>query len=132
MKKILYLNILLLLLIGCAQKPSSYTISGEIEGISDGKVIMQKEEEGRFITIDSTQMKNGNFFFSGTIDLPEMYFIKISDKKPIKFFVEASDILVRGNIRNLNQVYVTGSATQSKLNTIGYGLKNFDEQRQNL
>ena len=132
MRKILYLNILLLLLIGCAPKPSSYTISGEIEGISDAKVILQKNEKDRFITIDSTQMKNGNFFFSGTIDLPEMYFIKISDKKPIKFFVEASDILVRGNIKNLNQVYVTGSATQSKLNTIGYGLKNFDEQKQKL
>ena len=132
MKKILYFNMLLLLLIGCGSKRTSYTISGEFEGKSNAKVLLLENDEGKFITIDSTQMKNGNFFFSGNIGLPEMYFIKISDKKPINFFVEASDILIRGQVDNLNQVYVTGSATQSKLNTIGYGLKNFDEQKQKL
>ncbi len=133
MKKTSIISLVILILLGCSQKPSSYTISGKINGITEGKVVLQKKSEGEYVTIDSTQMKAGNFTFTGKINSPEIYYLKIADKKkPINFFVEASEILIKGHIDSLYQVYVTGSKTQDKLNAAGYQLRDFAVIQQNL
>ncbi len=133
MKKFLITCISLLFLLACSQKQSSYTISGQLDGIDTGKIKLQKRSERKFVTIDSTQIEQGNFTFTGNISSPEMYYLKIDNKKElINFFAEASEIFIKGHIDSLNQIYVTGSETQNQLNTAGYQLKSFAERQQEL
>lgn len=134
MKRILIICSLLLgIIIGCSKTPSSYTISGKLNGITEGKIKLQKRSERKLITIDSTQIQQGSFTFSGTINSPEMYFLKIDEQEtPIRFFAEASKITINGHIDSLGFVRVTGSNSQDILNSVGYELNSFVEKQQEL
>lgn len=133
MKKTLITCISLLFLLACTQKQTSYTITGQLDGIDTGKIKLQKRSEGKFVTIDSTQIEQGNFTFTGNINSPEMFFLKISDREqPINFFVEASEILIKGHVDSLYNIYITGSNTQNILNNAGYQLKSFADEQQEL
>ena len=74
MKKNLYLLIIAIIAISCAQKEEkNILLSGKVEGVKTGTVYLQKFRNKSFYVIDSSEIVNGEFSFSKDVELPEIY-----------------------------------------------------------
>lgn len=96
-----------------------YNITGQISGLADGTklellpVSTHKKEK----PVASTEVKNGAFSFSGTVDGPRKYMIKIAGDSWIGFplFAEKGDIKVEGKLDSVensvafNDIKISGS-----------------------
>ncbi|MFY0712539.1 AhpC/TSA family protein [Seonamhaeicola sp. NFXS20] len=73
---------------------TGYTISGTIKGLNEGSVkITDSGNRDKVTVIDSTQIVNGTFKFSGKVDFPDMVNL-IIDGKTSRFFIENSPITI--------------------------------------
>ena len=115
----IFLILILPFLIGCNHNNSKtskdFTIEGNITGIDDGTVYLMKAGEYlgyTFEKIDSTKIIDGRFTLTGTVNFPEIYYLKIEENQPISFFVENSEIKIEGE---LDKATISGSKTHSEL-----------------
>lgn len=97
-------------------KDSGYQINAEIIGIDDGIVKLIKLDliTNEPVNVDSTKIKNGYFNFTGKVKSTYLHTLvlpKSSDK--IHLFLDNSKINIKGNIKNLDQIKVTGSREDS-------------------
>ncbi|WP_146141988.1 TlpA disulfide reductase family protein [Prolixibacter denitrificans] len=115
MKKLIYLFALAAIVASCSTNPA-FMVDGSIKGWKDGPVTLKKRIDGNWITVDSTQMKKGKFSFSGTVDVPGMYYVipPSGRKDAIPFFLENSNIEITGNSDDPKDVEVHGSAAQDE------------------
>jgi len=116
MKRILGLLIMAAILGSCQPTPeNNFKITGKIEGAATGFVLLQEKLEGGFTTVDSVKIENGGFEFRGNIDFPEVYFINVpATKSLVPFFLEASEINITLNTKDIDQTKITGSVTQGE------------------
>lgn len=96
MKNILSAIIILLTLASCSVS-SDYTITGTIDGAIDGdSVTLGYSSDGNeFVTVSSTTIENGKFYFGGKTDGTGIYYIGYSQAiEPIYalFFLESGNI----------------------------------------
>ncbi len=79
MKKILLIMMVIAIAFACNnaknEKPDHMVLNGKINGKFEGKVYYAKREAGKFINLDSVQVKAGTFSFTDTLVLPEMRYI---------------------------------------------------------
>lgn len=103
--------------LSCNKKTTGgYTIEGTVTGADSGWVLLKKRDEGKMITADSIQLKNGKFSFTGKVDMPEVYYLKLKDKDgALPFFIENSAITMKVYADSVNKSEVTGSQTQDAL-----------------
>lgn len=74
MKKILFLLIVAIVAISCAQnEDKNQLLSGNVEGVETGTVYLQKFRNKTFYVIDSSEIVDGKFSFSTEVELPEIY-----------------------------------------------------------
>lgn len=111
--------VMIISLISCnGSKESKYTINGTIAGNDTGWVLLQKREDGKWITKDSIQLKEGKFSFTGNVDMPEMYYITLKDKDGfLPFFLENSEISLKVYADSLEKSEVKGSPSQDLYKT---------------
>ena len=133
MKRFLTALWMFALIISCStdkEKMQSYTITGNIEGVPDGMVYMQVYAPGyKVIVVDSTEIQDGGFTFTGKIDKPTFYYFKINDKqRAVNFFVEPGTIKVEGNWDDLKNVKMTGSKTQNEFDSFYAELENWRKE----
>jgi peroxiredoxin len=117
MRKLLAGSILLAVLvsvISCnTKKTDGYTINGTITGSDSGWVLLKKREEGKMITADSVQVKEGKFAFIGKVDLPEVFYLKLANKDgAFPFFIENGTLTMKVYADSLDKSSVTGSLSQ--------------------
>jgi len=65
-------------LIACNQKPEGFTISGTLTGeVENGtKVYLKKQgENNQPVDVDTTEVKDGSFVFTGKAEIPEVNYI---------------------------------------------------------
>jgi peroxiredoxin len=104
------------------KKTDGYTIDGIIAGADSGWVLLKKRSEGKTITADSVQIKEGKFVFTGKVDLPEVYYLKLKDVDgAFPFFIENKAITMKVYADSIDKTLVTGSATQDEF--VGYQKK---------
>lgn len=114
MRKIAFLLGIGVLLASCS-KTDQYTVSGTIDGVNEGTAVLQKIGKGGAETLDSAQIVDGTFEFSGIVEYPELHLIKINDNRmPVAFFLEPENIKISGNVENLQDAEIVGG----KLNQI--------------
>jgi len=107
--KILILLLSVLLLISC-DDDNSYTVTGKIEGADNGKAYLKSYKEGKSVSVDSAELKNGEFRFEGSTVAPLLHLIYINKRHmPIAFFLENKDIRVTANVDSLDKAEITGS-----------------------
>lgn len=97
-------------------KKEGYTIRGSIEGIDSGKAYLAKLDlvSNERINVDSIEIKNGKFTFSGKTESPYLHTIFINGElNRIHFFLENSDIEISADINNLEHAKITGSREDS-------------------
>jgi peroxiredoxin len=117
MKRIFASSILIAVLvsvISCnSKKTDGYTIDGTITGADTGWIFLKKREEGKLLTADSAQIKDGKFTLAGKVELPEMYYLQLTGiDGDLPFFIENSPISMKVYADSLEKSVVTGSATQ--------------------
>jgi peroxiredoxin len=116
MKRLLSGGIILALLfsvISCNKKATDgYTIEGSISGADTTWVLLKKREEGKMITADSVQVKDGKFSFTGKVEMPEVYYLKLKDMDgALPFFIENSAITIKAYADSLDKSVVSGSVS---------------------
>ena len=99
----------------CSSKPH-YVVKGKIDGSDSITFYLQKREAGKTITIDSAVSKKGIFILKGgAIDYPQLIqLVAGNTRKVTKFYLENSEITIKGSIDSLYKATVTGSKTQDE------------------
>ena len=115
MKKFIYLLVTGVILYSCTSKPH-YVVNGKIEGSDSITFYLQKREAGKIVSIDSAVSKKGSFTMkSGAIDYPQLIQLVAGDtRKRTSFYLENSEITIKGNLDSLFKAEITGSKTQDE------------------
>ncbi len=118
MKKISYAIIATILMTACSSEPH-YVVKGNIDGSDSLTFYLQKREAGKIINIDSAISKKGVFTMKGgKIDYPQMVqLIAGNTRKRTSFYLENSEITIKGTIDSLFNATITGSKTQDQYKT---------------
>ena len=113
MKKLYPVAILFLALSACSGP--QYDISGRIEALNEGTVLLEQRIDGVYIPVDSSTISDGHFNFQGTVETPDVYYISIPGKRgKAMFFLENSDIKISAHMDSLYLAVVEGSSVQDE------------------
>jgi peroxiredoxin len=130
MKNIIWISVVALMVVSCSVSPDEYRISGNVEGAEPGRVILSRVIDNDRVPVDSVEMTDGSFSFSGTIGLPEAYFLEFkSNMLYHRFFVEPGEINVSGDVKT---PVFTGSKQQEVYDIYNQGIAKLDEQKDAL
>ena len=93
----------------CTEQSTStgYTIDGEISGVS-GKVYLSVFEGKQPRVIDSTEVMNGAFRFTGEVSVPIYAAVEAQDGAISRFFLENRPIRITGSAAAPQDIRVTG------------------------
>jgi peroxiredoxin len=116
MTKRYFIFLLAAITLASCEKPvkNAFTISGTVDTALNAMIYLQKRVEAPLVAVDSIPLTDGKFTFSGTIDYPEVYYLTLpATKSSVPFFIEASEITVNINTRDINKSKISGSKTQA-------------------
>jgi len=115
MKKIIYLLVMFMILVGCSSEPH-YVIKGKIDGSDTVTFYLQKREAGMVVTIDSAISKKGVFTIKGgKVDFPQMVqLVAGNTRKSTRFYLENTEISITGSLDSLSKAIITGSITEDE------------------
>lgn len=133
MKHLITFLLVGIILASCSETPvatNNFTINGTFENDFDGMVYLSKRENGEFNKLDSIQVQNKTFMFSGKIDLPEVYYLNFTGKKGyLPLFTEASDIVLKIP-ESLKNTEISGSKSQAEFDAYTLEMNAFENQLQ--
>ena len=92
----------LLLSCGSKEKHDGYILTGEIEGIADGKIVLSYFDRKQFkaVTFDSAIIKEGKFEFKGKVNSPqELHALVTPGDANFSIWLENSKISVAGDLK---------------------------------
>ena len=121
MKKLYFISWILLFisLISCEKvetKDVGYQIIVEIAGADDGVAKLVKLDlfTNEPATVDSVRIRNGKFSFKGRVNSAYLHTIILPNSKgKIHLFLDNSDINIKGDIKQIEKLKVTGSREDS-------------------
>jgi hypothetical protein len=122
MKKILIVGISLITLIACNknEEGSNLHLTGNIEGLSQGKIYIQKIQDNAFIVLDSIEIKgDSNFEVTIPLEEPEMLFLILdrgqtnSIDNTLPFFAEKGKMNITSKLKTFyTAAKIKGSKNQ--------------------
>ena len=100
--------------ISCNKKTTGgFTVNGTVIGADSGWVFLKKRAEGKMITADSMQIKDGKFVFTGKVELPEVFYLKLKNVDgAFPFFIENAAIALNVHADSIDKSVATGSLSQ--------------------
>lgn len=114
MKKIFFLIAVTFALISCGEKAKdSFTIHGNIEGLSTGMVYLGYAQGDDYIT-DSAVVKDGEFTLEGKVKEPVIGYLQVTDSKGLNLVVENADIEISGNAASPDDIQIKGGKVQQE------------------
>ncbi|GAB2767198.1 TlpA disulfide reductase family protein [Rhabdobacter roseus] len=110
-------GLLLLSTLSFAQGPAkTLQIEGQVAGVQEGVIYLQKFQDKKFVKIDSSAIKGGKFKFSPALQVPELYSLTLDEKKsPYYLFLDESDkvTVAFDTAAYYRNTQVQGSASQA-------------------
>lgn len=111
MKKIIFASLAMITFISCEKKESvdgaNVHITGNIEGLSQGKLYIQKIQDSTLVVLDSIQIKGDSHFESHLqLDSPEMLYLFLdrgqtnSIDNSLPFFAEPGTISIETTLKH--------------------------------
>lgn len=127
-------------LYSCDSSHSKMKLSGTIEDLRKGTVLLQKFDDTLFKTVDSVIINGeANFLFSVPIEHPEVYYLtmrlndSLQTEKRIPFFAEASDIVFHSKLKNFEiESSIKGSINQEKWEAYRLLMKRYNDKNLEL
>lgn len=115
-------------------KNNGYTINAEIGGVEDSTLVfLNLVRDNDLKPIDSAYISNSQVAFEGTLESPEMVYLRIGNtRKMINLFGENSKIEVNVHVDSLEKARVNGSNAHDDLMAFKDYLKQLDEQAASL
>lgn len=115
-------------------------LSGNVEGLRKGMLLLQKYDDTTLVTIDSLIIDGkASFQFSTPIENPEVYYLvmrfndSLQNEKRVPFFAEASEITLNTKLKNFEiESVVTGSVNQEKWDEYIRLMKRFNDKNLTL
>ena len=128
MKKVIYLFVVGVMLSSCSSKPH-YVVKGKIDGSDSVTFYLQKREAGKTVSIDSAVSRKGSFTLKGgAVDYPQLIqLVAGNTRKRTSFYLENSEITVKGSLDSLFKAEVTGSKTQDEYRKFIDSNKHFSD-----
>jgi peroxiredoxin len=125
MKKVIYLLTACIIIVSCTSKTPHYVVKGMIDGSDSITFYLQKREAGKIVTFDSAVSKKGNFIMKGgMIKHPELVqLVAGNTKKRTPFYLENSDITIKGTLDSLFKSKISGSKTQTESDSLTLNIK---------
>ncbi len=124
----LFLYLLGLILISCSSV-HEYTITANLDGLEDGKAFLNNRVEGEWQAVDSVNAIEGTFVFTGTVDMPDYYYISLEGKRgSLPIFIENTDITITGYADTIYKAKITGSSVQDEYNAYSEELNKYWEK----
>lgn len=81
MKKLIYLLASVAIMAACSENKPGYTLTGTVEGATDGDTVFMKTVEARkLVAIDTAVISQGTFTFEGTQDSTLRYYLTCQPK----------------------------------------------------
>ncbi|RLD60226.1 MAG: hypothetical protein DRJ01_10025 [Bacteroidetes bacterium] len=134
MKKIFFYAIISVLIFSCTNNnTNNFSINGVVNSTDTGKVFLQTVVENKLQTIDTAEISKGAFTFTGTVNDPELYLIKIGNKEDLlPLFVENSEITIKINPDSIGDAVVEGSESQKVFHSFSKGLEEYQKKENNI
>lgn len=112
--------------------PEKYDISGNIKDMNKVNVSLQKTRDGKWSTLDSARVENGEFSFTGRLDHPQMMRLQFGGQMgSVDFFAGNSDIQITGHKDSLQSINIKGSEVQNQYEQFQNKLDDYNRQLQN-
>ncbi len=109
MNKIILGLLVAISFVACQQ--STYTINGTLEDVTEGKAVLKNIVDGMPVSLDTADIVEGKFTFTGAVTEPELYLIFIDKQQvPIVFFGENANINITANTADIQEAVITGSS----------------------
>lgn len=113
MRTLLAILVLALTIVSCQMTKDEFSIKGTIAGVETGKVYLQKIVDGRPQSIDTSEVVDGKFSFTGKMVLPDIRILRLNEKDYFaQLFLDNSTIKVAAKKDSLRATKITGSPTQ--------------------
>ena len=115
--KSLHIFVLSIILIASCEKQSTedeFTLTLDISGALEGDTYLVKRDSGKWINIDSSNIKTGIIEMSGSIVEPEFYYLKF-EKKYVGIFLEVGNIVFKAHVDSLDKNSISGSKSNEEL-----------------
>lgn len=137
MRKTYYLTLVILsfaFLSACDnEKSEDFTLNIQIEDFPDSWLITQIRKDGDWVKLDSAELKEGLASFTGSIDMPQFYYVTIKNSRNyIPVFVEPGVINVTADAESLREPNVEGSLSHAVYQKLENELKTYDEKAMEL
>jgi len=128
MKRVIYLLLIPVFFAACSSEPH-YTIKGDIQGSGKVKFYLQRRVDSKVILIDSAISRGGKFTMNNSIDYPDLVqLIVMKSNVRIAFYLENSEITIKGKIDSLSNVQITGSKSHDEFKSLRDAIQPLGEK----
>ncbi len=115
MKKIFLLLSVSALFFACNSK-DSYSLTGTVKGMQDGKIILEKQDDAEAVAVDTAIIENGKFKFEGKIAEPAIYALVLEGSQARSFVIlENGKINIEINKDSMFLNKITGTYNNEQL-----------------
>ena len=116
MRKLILFTAVVALFVACGSK-NQFTLNGTIVPGTEGNIVLYTFEKGQPVPTDTAEVVEGKFKFTGEIDMPSMYLLKLEGGNNFvaQAFVENSKINLTIYPDSLQANIVEGSKSQEIL-----------------
>ena len=134
MRKLLYsilvISVIISINTSCENnKGNNFELTLNIENATDNVVILNKRQGGEMLNIDSVKLVEGKGIITGSIQMPEFYYLNFKDTRIyIPVFVEAGDIVINADMNNPRNPLISGSIAHETFNAFNDSVSIFDQQ----
>jgi peroxiredoxin len=92
-----------------------YTINGRIQALNEGTVLLEQRISGAYITVATAALSDGQFTFTGEVEIPDVFYISIPGKRgKAMFFLENSNITFNAHADSISRGRFEGSSAQDE------------------
>ena len=116
-------------LLACETPQKGFELTGQINQLDSGKMVLMRHMNGSFERVDSTQILQGAFQMAFEVEEPELAYLLIEGKNNwMPVFLEPSDIRFEAHIDSLASPSVMGSKSDDQLKAFEKESASFNER----
>ena len=129
-KKLFPLFLATMLIFSCATREDGFVVDGTIVNYDSGKLYLKQYSQGEFTILDTAEVQNNSFTFTGELAYPELLFIQIgeNERQIASFFAENANISINLNADSIQGIKVSGSKAHDEFTAYTDSVKIYREQ----
>jgi peroxiredoxin len=129
MRNLLTALLLTVILFSCHTSKDEFSIKGTIAGVETGKVYLQKVVDGAPQSIDTADVVNGKFTFTGKMELPDIRIIRLNERDYIaQLFLDNSNVTIAAKKDSVQAAKIVGSPSQDLFQTYITEVESMNKQ----